>query len=168
MNKNYVLRTLLLVAVFTFFLSSCMKDKTDEYEAMELELINDFIADNPDLTFTQKESGLYFFQVQAGTGALAEQHDTAYIIYTGKFLNGIVFDSNASAGRDTLIIPVGEDKTIPGFDESITYMSPGAKAKVLFSSKLGYGPYGDYYGVIFGWTPLYFDIHLVRLVRGSK
>jgi FKBP-type peptidyl-prolyl cis-trans isomerase FkpA len=166
MNKNYVLRPLLMVAVFAFILSSCMKDKTSEYEAMEQQQINEYLEDNPDLTFTLKESGLYYMETQAGTGALAEKHDTAYVIYTGKFLNGSVFDSNTGAGKDSLIFPVDEGYMILGFDEAITYMNQGAKAKVLVPSKLGYGPTGYYF--IPGWTPLYYEVHLAKLVPGSK
>jgi FKBP-type peptidyl-prolyl cis-trans isomerase len=164
MNKNYFLKPLLMVAVFGFILSSCMKDKTDEYEAMEQQKINDYLEDNPDLIFTVKESGLYFMETQAGTGPLAQTHDTAYVIYSGEFLNGNVFDSNTAAGKDTLIFPVDELWMIPGFDEAITYMSQDSKAKVLIPSKLGYGAMGYY--IIPGWTPLFYEIHLARLVAG--
>ena len=164
MNKKYVLRPLLIVAVFAFIFSSCMKDKTAEYEAMEQQQISDYLEDNPDLTFTVKESGLYFMETQAGTGALAETHDTAYVIYSGQFLNGNVFDSNTAAGADSLIFPVDELWMIPGFDEAITYMNQGSKAKVLIPSKLAYGPTGYY--IIPGWTPLYYEIHLAKLIPG--
>ena len=33
-------------------------------------------------------------------------HDTAHVVYTGKFLNGNVFDSNV--GGADLVFPVGE------------------------------------------------------------
>lgn len=153
---------LIFVAVIALTLGSCMK--TEDYSAIEQENIASFLASHPDIPYTQKESGLYFYETTAGSGELAKAHDTAYVVYTGKFLDGYVFDTNV--GKDTLGFVVGEAMVIPGFDETISYMRQGGKATVLIPSKLGYGPTGYYF--IPGYTPLLYDVTLTKLVPGSK
>ena len=64
--------------------------------------------------------------------------DSAFVKYTGMFLNGTVFDSNVSSGNLYGFI-VGQN--ITGFDEGVTLMKPGGKSTLLIPSKLGYGAY---------------------------
>ena len=58
------------------------------------------------LDFVQKPSGLYYLETLAGTGTAPVAHDTVYVVYTGKFLNGTVFDTNV--GGNQLVFPIGE------------------------------------------------------------
>lgn len=161
MNFNNI--SPLLAIILLIFLVSC--DPGKKYEKQEEENILMYLSNNPTLNFAQKPSGLYFLEVLAGKGSVAVAHDTAFIKYTGKFLDGTVFDSNVGT-TDTLAVPVYEKWLIPGFDEGITYMKVGGKAKLIVPSNLGYGPSGYY--IIAGYTPLLFDLELVRLVPGPR
>lgn len=163
MMKRIGFTPVVVFLMISLVLSSCWKDKTAEWAAQEQSRIDKYLEDNPDFVYTIKESGLYFMETQAGTGELPRQHDTAYVFYKGMFLDGNVFDSNIS--KDTLIFPVAELWMIPGFDEAITYMKTGSKAKVLIPSKLGYGSTGYY--IIPGWEPLFYEISLVRIKPGA-
>ena len=144
-------------------LSSCLRSAED-FEQEEIVRIQQYMADNPDLNFDLKESGLYYLEVDTGTGLPANTHDTAYVIYTGKFLNGTEIDSNVGTD-DTLIFPVNEGYVLSGFDEGLTYMRGGGKALFLVPSKLAYGSTGNYF-TIPGFTPLLFDVWLVRVKPG--
>jgi FKBP-type peptidyl-prolyl cis-trans isomerase len=53
---------------------------------------------------------------------------------------------------------------IAGFDEGITYMKAGGKAKFLVPSSLGYGPSGYY--TIPGYTALLYEVELVKVSKG--
>ena len=53
---------------------------------------------------------------------------------------------------------------IAGFDEGITYMKEGGKATFLIPSKLAYGTSGYY--TIPGYTPLLYDVQLVKVIPG--
>ena len=161
MRKKGLSSLLIISAVVVLILGSCMPEKTD-YTALEQQEIDDYFTDNPTLNFEEKESGLYYLETVVGTGSIPVRHDTAYIIFTGKFLNGQVFDTNV--GKDTMELPVDEGWVITGFDEAVTYMKVGTKAMLLIPSKLGYGP-GGYY-IIPGYTPLLFEVELARLVPG--
>lgn len=150
---------LVFTAVVGLLTGSCKKEPN--YSELEQENIESFIASNNDKLFIKKESGMYYYEAAAGTGETIRAHDTAKVIYTGRFLNGGVFDTNI--GRDTLIFPAGENKMIPGFDEGIMYMKEGGTAIFLIPSSLAYGPSGNY--SIPGYTPLLFDVKLARIVR---
>ncbi len=130
-------------------------DPSKPFEKEEAAEIQKFLDSHSDIDFVLKNSGLYYFDDTVGTGALAATHDTAYIYYRGRYLDWNQFDSNIGTS-DTLIRPVNEGWLIAGFDEAITYMKVGGKAKVVIPSYLGY----------YNYIPMYFDIYLVKLVPG--
>ena len=161
MNKKYFHSILLCFAVgIVIALVSC--NPASKYEKAEKESISNYINNHLTDTFTLESSGLYYHQVLLGTGPTPVTHDTAYVVYTGKFLDGTVFDSNV--GETSLIFPVDEGVLIQGFDEGITYMKQGGKAQFLLPSKLAYGTQGYY--TIGGYTPLIYDVELVRVKPG--
>jgi len=136
-------------------------DLSKKYEKEEKQQIQQYLDNHPDLTFVLKPSGLYYLDVVVGTGPLAVTHDTAYVLYTGKYLDGTVFGTNI--GVDTLIYPVNEGNLLPGFEEGVTYMHEGGKATLLIPSYLGYGNSGYNFPA---YTPSLFDIELVKLIPG--
>jgi FKBP-type peptidyl-prolyl cis-trans isomerase len=135
-----------------------------KYEKEEQAMIDSYLHNNPNLAFEQKASGLYICQVTEGTGGYPVKDDTAYVKYTGKFLDGTIFDSNVSTS-DSLVFPVLAGWLIEGFDEGVTYMKTGGKSILLIPSWLAYGTSG-LYGFISGYTPLIFDLELVKIKKG--
>ncbi len=159
-------RSAIILVSGILFLVAVACDKSAKYEREELEKIDNYLLTHPDFVFEEKPSGLYYSDIEFGTGLVPATHDTAYIKYTGKFLTGTVFDTNIDTDGDidTLIRPVNEGYLIPGFDEGITYMIEGGKAIFLVPSSLGYGP-NDFYDIP-GYTPLLFEVELLRVVPG--
>lgn len=96
--------------------------------------------------------------------ARAESGKTAFVKYTGKFLNGQQFDSNVSSSN-TLNVVVKSGRVVPGFDEALTLMGKGEKATVVFPSGLGYGAAGSRAQngqyTILPYQPLIFDIEVI-------
>jgi FKBP-type peptidyl-prolyl cis-trans isomerase FkpA len=161
MNKKYVHSILLFLAVgLVIFLVSC--NQSSKYRKEEKESIANYLNTHSTDTFTLEASGLYYRDVLLGTGPAPVEHDTATVIYTGKYLDGTVFDSNV--GLDNLVFPVEEGAVIPGFLEGIYYMKQGGKAQFLIPSSLAYGPSG--YEIISGYTPLLYDVELVLVKPG--
>jgi FKBP-type peptidyl-prolyl cis-trans isomerase len=162
-KKNIVYYIILSVLIMTS-LASCLKS-TRELEQEEAAKIQQYLTDNSSLNFDLKASGLYYLEVETGTGLPATSHDTAYVFYSAKLLDGTELDSNVGTD-DTLIFPVDEGYLISGLDEGVTYMREGGKALFLVPSKLAHGSTGDYYGNIAGYTPLLFNVELVRVKQG--
>src|SRR4030042_4838113 len=103
-KMNYLVKSVLFTGLIIIFLSYC--NLTKKYEEKEAEEIQNFLAQHPDLDFELKESGLYYLDVTLGTGDQPVIHDTAFVYYTGYYLNGTEFDSNV--GDDLFSFPVGE------------------------------------------------------------
>lgn len=158
-GKRSLTSVLVVSTLVISFLSSC--DPSKKYLKDEQDEIDKYLSDNPGLTFELKPSGLYYYDVLEGTGIKPVKSDTVYLFYTGKFLDGTVFDSNVET-KDTLILPIGEGWLISGFDEGIQYMKVGGKAMLLMPSDLAYGIGGR--GPIPGYTPLLFDVELLKVV----
>jgi FKBP-type peptidyl-prolyl cis-trans isomerase len=160
-KKVYQTARSLVVAGLLLSLVSC--DPSAKYEKEEKQSIADYLS-NSSVEFTKMESGLYYHEVLAGTGATPAQGDTAYVTYTGKFLSGTIFDSNVD--KTAFPFAVGTGYVIAGLDEGVTYMSPGGKSILLIPSSLGYGSQGYY--TISGFTPLIFEVELKKIVAGVK
>lgn len=161
MIKNvYQASMLLFVAGLLLSLVSC--DPAAKYEKNERQSIANYLSSNPAIEFTKEPSGLYYHEDLAGTGVSPAVHDTVYVQYTGKYLDGTTFDTNV--GKDAFVFAMGEGWAIAGFDEGISYMKVGGKSTLLIPSNLAYGPTGFY--TIGGYTPLLFEVELKKVVAG--
>ena len=157
-RKNFRVIVLSVSVVLILSLVSCHPEA--KLEKQEKEDIQTYLTDNSNLNFVKRPSGLYYLEVVAGTGLSPVKGDSAFVKYTGMLLDGYVFDSNVTSGS-TLGFEVGD--MIAGFNEGVTLMKAGGKATLLIPSHLAYGTTGRY-PYISGYTPLLFDIELVRVV----
>ncbi|MES2519666.1 MAG: FKBP-type peptidyl-prolyl cis-trans isomerase [Bacteroidota bacterium] len=86
----------------------------------------------------------------------------AKLKYTGRLLNGYVFDNNVSR-TDSLNYTVGgTNSLVQGFAAGVAKMRLGEKATLIFPSGLGYGRTGSG-GKIPGEAILIFDIEIVAM-----
>lgn len=162
--KNRFIHYVILSVLIITSLTACWRITTEDLEMEEAAEIQDYLEKNSSLDFQLKVSGLYYLEVNAGTGLIPAAHDTAYIFYSAKLLSEIVLETNTGTD-DTLIFPVGEGRLIAGLEEGVTYMREGGKGLFLIPSKLAYGSTGNYY-TVGGYTPLLFDVELVRVKPG--
>jgi FKBP-type peptidyl-prolyl cis-trans isomerase len=163
MNKKFLISVFSVFAIM-FAMISC--NKTNEFEDAENLQIQEYLERNSTLNFEKKPSGLYYLEQVKGTGNLPVKFDTAYVRYTGKFLDGQIFDSNINAAKPMEVL-IGSQSLIQGFSEGLSYMAQGGKSLFLVPSQLGYGSVGNYYGGISGYTPLLFEVQLVLLKKGK-
>jgi FKBP-type peptidyl-prolyl cis-trans isomerase FkpA len=163
MNKNSLI---LILSAFVIITTAISCNKTNEFEEAEQLQIQEYLERNSSLNFEIKPSGLYYLEQVSGTGNLPVKFDTAYVRYTGKFLDGRTFDTNVNAVKPMEVI-IGSQGLIPGFSEGLSYMKQGGKSLFLIPSSLGYGSIGNYYGGISGYTPLLFEVQLVLLKTGK-
>jgi FKBP-type peptidyl-prolyl cis-trans isomerase len=154
-------RLLVGAGIILILVASC--DPYKKYDKQQAEEIQAFIDSHPEYDFQMKKSGLYYFDIEVGTGPAAVTHDTAYIKYTATYLSGDTLYTNVGT-NDTLSFPINEGYTLLGVDESITYMKEGGKAALIVPSELGYGNSGYYFPA---WTPIFFEINLVKIVPST-
>ena len=108
------------------------------------------------------ESGLEYFETVAGTGTHAVAGKTVRVHYTGKFLDGRVFDSSISRG-EPIEFKLGQGRVIKGWDEGIALMKVGGKAQLTIPPEWAYGERGAGGGVIPPNATLMFDVELVEV-----
>jgi len=104
-------------------------------------------------------SGLQYDVLKEGDGkAKPTASSTANVTYTGKLMDGTVFDSTDKNGGKP--IELNLSGVIKGWTEGIQLMSKGAKYRFYIPSELAYGDNGAG-GVIPPGAALIFDVELV-------
>jgi len=126
-------------------------NKTLGREFMEQNAKNDSVV--------QTKSGLQYMVLKEGTGAKPGPTDKVTVHYTGRLLDGTVFDSSVERGEPATF---GLDQVIPGWTEGLQLMSEGAKYRLFIPSELAYGSKGAGDKIMPNST-LIFDVELIKI-----
>ncbi|MFW5761596.1 MAG: FKBP-type peptidyl-prolyl cis-trans isomerase [Cyclobacteriaceae bacterium] len=85
------------------------------------------------------ESGLQYKVIEEGTGPSPQDGDQVRVHYTGKTIDGEVFDSSVERGEPAVF---GVGQVIPGWTEALKMMNVGGKWELYIPSDLAYGEQG--------------------------
>lgn len=107
------------------------------------------------------ESGLQYEVLESGKGDSPKASDNVEVHYTGKLIDGSVFDSSVERGVPASF---GVTQVIPGWVEALQLMHEGDKWRLYIPSDLAYGPNGAG-GVIGPNMTLIFDVELLRVIK---
>ncbi len=111
--------------------------------------------------FDETASGLRYKIIQKGNGTKAEKGQTVSVHYEGALVDGTVFDSSYKRNQP-IDFKLGVGQVIPGWDEGISLLKVGDKARFVIPSNLAYGSAGAG-GVIPGDATLVFDVELMKV-----
>lgn len=106
-------------------------------------------------------SGLQYEIIKQGDGPKPTAADTVVVHYTGKLIDGTVFDSSEERGVPATF---GVTQVIPGWVEALQLMNVGSTWRLFIPSALAYGPNGAG-GVIGPNQTLIFDVSLLEIVK---
>lgn len=88
---------------------------------------------NPD------NEGIFYQELVAGNGPIIAPGQYVSLRYTGKYLDGTIFDSNLIfEGQELLTFRLGVDQMIEGFTACVAKMRVGTKAIFILPPRLGY------------------------------
>lgn len=118
-------------------------------------------ADVSALTAVTNPSGLSWYVLTPGDGAVAATGDKVAVHYTGWLTNGTKFDSSHDRGKP-IKFTLGAHRVIQGWEDGILGMKVGEKRQLHIPSGLGYGSrgMGD---AIPPDADLLFDVELVEI-----
>lgn len=115
-------------------------------------------AKRPEVVTTP--SGLQYEVLVEGNGPKPAATDQVKVHYTGRLIDGTVFDSSVERGEPATF---GVTQVIPGWVEALQLMPAGSKWRLHIPSALAYGPQGAG-GVIGPNSTLIFDVELLEVI----
>ena len=149
--------------LFLFFValvigvSSCKKNSSVDPQkqlGIDTNLIKEYLVKNS-ITATRHSSGVYYKIINPGTGTTVYSLNTSVsALYTGRLLNGTVFDA---ATTNPISFRLGG--VIAGWQIGVPLIQKGGKIRLFIPSGYGYGDMPA--GQIPANSALDFDIELV-------
>lgn len=106
------------------------------------------------------ESGLQFRVLVQGEGVIPARKDRVRVHYTGKLIDGTVFDSSVMRGEPAEFPVSG---VIPGWIEALTLMPVGSKWELTIPQNLAYGERGAGASIP-PFSTLIFEVELLEIL----
>ena len=131
----------------------------EEVRQQEPELIANYVKEN-NIKAQPTADGLYIIVKKAGKGTKVAVGRQVAMHYTGRLLDGTVFDS--SIGKEPLSYVVGQMGLIRGWEEGVMGQPEGSQLQLIIPSAMGYGSQGAGQ-LIPPYSPLVFDIEIVSV-----
>lgn len=139
----------LLLLLFSIVFNSCKEDTFIDWK-----ILNDnwYAKHNTDAGFIKTESGLQYKVIYQGDLRKPNSSSNVTVKYTGKLINGIVFDKSDSFQTNL-------SQVIKGWTEGISKMNVGGHYLFYIPANLAYGKSGK--GTIPPYSVLIFDVTLI-------
>jgi FKBP-type peptidyl-prolyl cis-trans isomerase FklB len=148
---------------FTDLQQNQMKEQYEDYIAQNKA----FLADNANKdSVVSLPSGLQYIVLKEGSGNKPALSDRIRVHYTGKLIDGTVFDSSYNRNEPA---EFGVGQVIPGWTEAIQLMPVGSKYRVFIPENLAYGAQAPQGSPIKPFSTLIFEVELLEILpSGSK
>ncbi len=142
---------------------------------VDTKTIIDYLEENK-IAAKSTEAGVYCVVDVPGKGPQPKKGDKVKISYTGKLLDGKVFDTsledvakenniyNKQRTYEPIEFELGAGKAVPGMEDAVLHLKKGDKARVFIPSTLAYGSKGVN-DLIPGDAVLLFEITLVDVKK---
>jgi len=131
-------------------LHSCKKDDDQELRDQEIRMLEQYIEDN-NITEEQLESGLYYIEIEEGTGTMPGLNHVVDFNYTTELIDGTILwtsdkdlaEEHSIYSEDVLYGPIRlvmDELGVPGVYEGLLKMKEGGESTMIVPSNInGYG-----------------------------
>lgn len=137
-----------------------MQEAADRKRAKMIDEGADFLSNNKTLPgVTTTDSGLQYKVIKSGTGKSPIATDSVTVHYTGKLIDGTVFDSSIERNEP---ITLEVDGVIPGWTEALQLMHEGDKWIIYLPYPIAYGERGAG-DRIPPYSTLIFELELIKV-----
>ena len=135
----------------------------DSLQLVELDRVMEYLSNNQISNIPFDD--IYYKKLSSGSGEKPKANDQVKVHYTGKFLDGKVFDSSIPR-NEPLSFTIGKGQMIKGFEIGVKLLQKGEKAVIVIPSALAYG--ARQRGEIPPFSPLVFELELVDIISPNK
>ncbi len=150
------------------------KKKSEAQLVKDDKILKDYFAKN-NIQAVKTPEGAYVQILQKGTGAMLDTSVIAKINYTGRNLEGKMFDSNTDPSKghlEPLTVNLTPDMSlgntvIIGMTDGLKMFNKGAKGKIFIPSSLGYGATGSGADIAPN-TNLIFEVEVLDVLNKSQ
>lgn len=148
---------LLLTALIPLLLiQGCLKNKNEclAKTVQSEEAAMQAYAATIGMAYIRHPAGLYYQITNQGSGTAVTSNSRVSVIYTGKLLDGTVFDQATTA-----TVPYPVSGFITGWQYGLPFLNKSGTIRLLIPSSLAYGC--KVVGTIPANSVLYFDVQVV-------
>jgi FKBP-type peptidyl-prolyl cis-trans isomerase len=117
------------------------------------------------LKATRLREGVFVTVHTEGVGKMPKTADFVKVAYTGRLLDGRVFD--ATPAKEPFAFQIGGNQVVKGLEIALSNLSVGTKATVFLDAPMAYGALGIG-DVIPPNTPISYDIEVVEILTEEK
>lgn len=150
-----------ILTAFSSELRTKQKEVADVKLKENLDKGNEFLAENRKKDgVVETASGLQYKVLTSATGATPKADDKVKVDYTGRLLDGSVFDSSVERGKPATFRVTG---VIKGWTEALQLMHVGEKWELYIPADLAYGERGS--GRIEPNSLLIFEVELLGIEK---
>lgn len=147
--------------------------EAQERQEKEPQMIADYVRDNG-IAAKPNADGLYVIVKKRGSGPKVATGKEVAVNYTGRLLDGTMFDSSVESDAkegdiydpqrpyEPLVYTHGRGQLIPGWEQGIEGQPAGSQLQIIIPSALGYGPRGAGQRIP-PYSPLVFDLEIVSV-----
>lgn len=168
-------RFLFFTVIISVIVIGC-KENPDIMLEREKRLLAQYLELN-NITASPLPNGLYFLETISGTGLTPETGNFVIIEYTGRLIDGRVFDTTdeqiaINKGIVSTNVLYGPAKVqmdrlnVKGMEEGLKLMKEGGQAMLIVPSTLGYG--ASNVNNVPAYSTLIYDVKLIKVIKDPK
>lgn len=132
-----LVKSFLCFAVVAFLATPVVRAQREKLPPEDLEFVEKNFP-----TAKKTSTGIRYIVLRDGQGEVAKPGDKVLVLYTGKLLDGKVFDQYLDR-EHPFPVRVKRGEVIEGWDQILQFMKKGEKRLVIIPPELAYGTRGQ-------------------------